>query len=173
MKTKRKLAVLLMLTIALSILQTGCTKAKEDTKDMGQAIAEFLEVDKVTLDSTAVVGKYHYVCFFYKGETEAESGYSYAAFRRKATGDLVLEFAQVPSKLLPIKEGISGAYFDDHLILVSSNENLDKIVLTGEINAEVKVNRTPFIYAVDIFEGTVTAKQMQLSFFDKEGNEIR
>lgn len=173
MKIKRKLAVLLLLTIIVGMMQTGCKRTKEDPIDMGQAIADFLEVDRVTLDSTAVVGRYHYVCFYYKGATEEESGYSYAAFREKASGAFVLEFAQVPSKLLPIKEGISGAYFDDHLILVSSNKNLDKIVLTGEINTEVKVDRTPFIYAVDIFEGQTTAKQIQMSFFDKEGNEIK
>ncbi len=176
MRRKKAIAKILVIIMMLSIFQVSCNNKSttiEDSNDMSQAIAKFLEVDKVELFTTKVVGRYNYVCFYYQGETEQESGYSYAAFRKKATGDFVLEFAQVPSKLIPMAEGIGGAYYDDHLILVSSNENLDMIKITGEIEEKVKVKNTPYIYVIDIFEKKDTGKKVSCSFYDKNGVEIK
>lgn len=166
--------MMLLFTLVLSFTLVGCGKDMiEDSSDMAKAIAKFLEVDKVSLYSTKVLNNYNYVCFYYKGATEQESGYSYAAFRKTTTGDYVLEFAQVPSKLIPMAQGIGAAYFDDHFILVSSNEKLDKIHLSGEIEEVVKVKNTPYIYAIDIFQGSDIAKNVKCSFYDKNGNEIK
>ncbi len=174
MKAIKRTLKMLLLAVVLSFTLVGCGKDTiEDSQDMGKAIAKFLEVDKVNLCSTKVLNNYNYVCFYYKGATDQESGYSYAAFRKTATGGYVLEFAQVPSKLIPMAEGIGAAYFDDHLILVSSNEKLDKIHLSGEIEEEVRVKKTPYIYAIDIFRGSDIAKDVKCSFYDKNGDEIK
>ncbi len=171
MNVRSKMAKLLVVITMLSLL-VGCGNSTiEDSKDMGQAIAEFLEIDKVELCTTKVVGPYTFACFYYDGETE--KGYSYAAFKSKASGDAKLEFAQLPSKLIPMAEGIGGAYYDDYLILVSTNEKLDKIEMTGEMEEEIKVKNTPNIYVVDIFQGNEIAKQVQFRFFDKKGDQIK
>ena len=170
---KRTIAGMLLIVMLLNVFLTGCSNSTiEDSTDMSKAIAEFLEVDKVELNSTKVVGKYSYVCFYYNGPTKEESGYSYAAFRKRYTGDYVLEFAQVPSKLIPMAEGIGGAYFDDHMILVSSNDKLDKISLTGDIQEEIKVKNTPYIFAIDIFQGLDIALNVECSFYDIDGEQI-
>ena len=171
MNTRSKMAKLLVVIAMLSFL-VGCGNSTiEDGKDMGQAIADFLEIDKVEICTTNVVSPYIFVCFYYEGEIE--KGYSYAAFKRKASGDAKLEFAQLPTKLIPMAEGIGGAYYDDYLILVSTNEKLDKIEMTGEIEEEIKVKNTPNIYVVDIFQGNDIAKQVEFRFFDDKGDQIK
>ncbi len=173
MRIKRNIAMLVLLAMML-ILAVGCTKKKEEEElDMGQAIAEFLEIDKVEIVTSAKVNRYEYVCFYYEGMTEAESGYSYAAFRKTATGEYKLEFAQLPSKLLPLADGIGSAYFDDHLIIVSSNAELAKIQLSGDVEEDVAVESAPFIYAVNIFQGSDTANPVTCTFYDKNGNQIQ
>ena len=175
MKRTRNIVRILLITLLISIFQVGCSSKEniEDNQGMSQAIAKFLEVDRVELCGAKVVEPYSYLCFYYEGETKEESGYSYAAFRRKASGAYVLEFAQLPSKLIPMAKGIGGAYFDDHMILVSSNEKLDKIKLTGEIEKQIRVDSTPYIYAIDIFQGEDIAKQVKCQFFDEDGHEIK
>ena len=98
MSKLRKSTIILLLTCMLCVCLVGCKdNAIEDSSEMGQAIAKFLEVDKVELCTTKVVNNYNYVCFYFEGNELIEGGYSYAAFRKRATGDYILEFAQVRS----------------------------------------------------------------------------
>lgn len=190
MKAKSRIAKILMLVIILSLVQVGCGKASKEEVilDRTEQIANYLnqnmigkeqmgdgeiEKDQITLYGTAVVGRYEYQCFKYTGESEEDNGYSYAVFRKKVTGDYGLEFAQQPSKLIPLAENIMGAYYNDHFVMVSSNEQLARIEITGEIKENVKVSEVPFIHALDIFEKQDEAKEIESFFYDKDGNEIK
>ena len=188
MRVKRKITGILMITIALSLFLIGCNKSKEEViLERPEQIANFLNKDmigvekigngnitpdQITLYGTADVGRFQYQCFYYDGEKEEESGYSYAVFRKGATGNYKAEFVQQPRKLIPLAENIMGAYYNDHFVVVSTNDKLARIEITGEIMEEVKVDTTPFIHALDIFEKQNTAKKIEAHFYDKEGNEL-
>lgn len=146
----------------------GNTLTAENLKDA----AEELETEKVVLFD------------FYEKNGILLAGCSYdgklgfAAFLQNADGGYEFEAASRAEELVPrdLKRSIATSYFmkypHDYMVVVSNNEDLRKMKISGDLNREISVESCPALIVVDLSIGQGSQFGFSYNFYDGFGKEI-
>lgn len=102
----------------------------------------------------------------------------FAVFLQNADGSYEFEAASRAEELVSRDsvKSIATSYFmkypHDYMVVVSNNEDLHKMKVSGDLDLEIHVDRCPAFIAVDLSERQFSEFSFSYNFYDEFGNAI-
>lgn len=107
-----------------------------------------------------------------------EGKLGFAVFLQNADGSYEFEAASRAEELVPRDsvKSIATSYFmkypHDYMVVVSNNEDLHKMKISGDLELEISVESCPAFLVVDLSESQVSEFSISYNFYDSFGKPI-